>query len=105
MIMSDTETIPEKIKEKITPRNPLGIIALFVSFIEAVATVSLKIVADAGAGILWAIVLFMILYPTVIAILFFVILWKRREILFGPMDFSDPKGFENILLRAEVLQS
>jgi hypothetical protein len=37
----------EKLKEKLTPRNPLGIIALFVSFIEAVATVSLKFVADA----------------------------------------------------------
>jgi tetratricopeptide (TPR) repeat protein len=108
MIMKDKETIAEKLKEKITPRNPLGIIALFVSFIEAVATVSLKIVADARAGILWAIVLFIILYPTIIAIFFFVILWKKREILFGPMDFPDPKSFENILLqgfqRIEVKQ-
>ena len=90
----------ENLKEKVTPRNPLGIIALFVSFIEAVATVSLKFVADAKVNsLLWVLVSFIILYPTFIAIAFFAILLKKREILFGPMDFADPKGFENILLR------
>ena len=97
--MTDKNSLAEQMKEKSAPRNPLGIIALFVSFIEAVATVSLKIVADARSDILWAIVLFIILYPTVIAFLFFLILWKKREILFGPMDFPDPKSFENILAR------
>lgn len=43
----------ESIQEKVIPRNPLGIIALFVFFIEAVATVSLKIVADTHKGIVW----------------------------------------------------
>ncbi len=97
--MGDKDSLTDQMKEKSTPRNPLGIIALFVSFIEAVATVSLKIVADARSDILWAIVWFIILYPTVIAVLFFLILWKKREILFGPMDFPDPKSFENILSR------
>src|SRR5438876_9609203 len=90
----------ENLKEKLTPRNPLGIIALFVSFIEAVATVSLKFVADAKVtSLLWALVSFIILYPTFIAVAFFLILLKKREVLFGPMDFADPRGFENILLR------
>jgi tetratricopeptide (TPR) repeat protein len=90
----------ETLKEKLTPRNPLGIIALFVSFIEAVATVSLKFVADAKVNsLLWALVSFIILYPTFIAVAFFLILLKKREVLFGPMDFADPRGFENILLR------
>jgi tetratricopeptide (TPR) repeat protein len=90
----------ENLKEKVTPRNPLGIIALFVSFIEAVATVSLKFVADSQVKpLLWVLVFFIILYPTFIAVAFFLILLKKREILFGPMDFADPRGFENILLR------
>jgi tetratricopeptide (TPR) repeat protein len=42
---------------------------------------------------------FIILYPTFIAVAFFLILLKKREVLFGPMDFADPRGFENILLR------
>ena len=66
-------------------RNPLGIISLFVFFIEAIATISLRIAVDTDyiGHIVW----FIILFPTLIVLLFFITLWSKRESLYSPMEF------------------
>jgi tetratricopeptide (TPR) repeat protein len=76
-------------------KNPLGIISLFVFFIEAIATVSLNIAIDTpyAGHIVW----FIILFPTLIVCLFFGTLWVKRESLYAPMDFSDPRTFHDLL--------
>lgn len=76
-------------------KNPLGIISLFVFFIEAIATVSLNIAVetDYAGHIVW----FIILFPTLIVLLFFGTLWIKRESLYAPMDFSDPEAFQKLL--------
>ena len=76
-------------------KNPLGIISLFVFFIEAIATVSLRIAieTDYAGHIVW----FIILFPTLIVLLFFGTLWIKRESLYAPMDFSDPQAFQDLL--------
>jgi len=58
-----------------------------VFFIEAIATTSLKFVVNTGfvGHLVW----FIILYPTFIAIAFFVILWTKREVLYSPADFRE----------------
>jgi len=85
------------LKDRATPQNPLGIIALFVFFIEAIATVSLGLVGNTPyvAHVVW----FIILYPTFIALAFFLLLWKKREVLYSPADFRDDSTFKEILLR------
>lgn len=89
------------IKEKgITlAKNPLGIISLFVFFIEAIATVSLNIAVDTiyAGHIVW----FIILFPTLIVILFFGTLWFKRASLYAPMDYSDPQAFQALLQPVE----
>ena len=76
-------------------KNPLGIISLFVFFIEAIATVSLKIAVQTEyvGHIVW----FIILFPTMIVFLFFGTLWVKRESLYAPMDYSDPRAFQSLL--------
>jgi hypothetical protein len=88
------------------PRNPLGVIALFVLLIEAIATISLKIVADAGdSGLLKALVVFIIAFPCAIAAIFFITLWCKREVLYGPMDYHNPKSFEEILFTLKRIEA
>lgn len=87
----------EAAKRKSLPRNPLGVIALFVFLIEVIATVSLRIVVNTPYAPL--LVYFIVVYPVGIALLFFLILWLRREVLFGPMDYRDDRTFKEILLK------
>jgi tetratricopeptide (TPR) repeat protein len=88
---------------RFSPRNPLGIIALFVFFIEAIATVSLKFVAatDFVAHLVW----FIILYPTLISLAFFIFLWKKREAFYSPYDFRSDSTFHDLLRSVEVLSA
>jgi tetratricopeptide (TPR) repeat protein len=92
------------LKDRATPQNPLGIIALFVFFIEAIATVSLGLVVRQSYAIY--LVWFIIFYPTFIALAFFVLLWVKREALYSPSDFRDDTTFRDILLRkVEVIEA
>ncbi|TQV84395.1 tetratricopeptide repeat protein [Aliikangiella coralliicola] len=83
----------ESRKHRIYPTNPLGIIALFVFFIEAISTFSLKILADTHSEYVSALVYFIILFPSAIAVMFFLTLWCKREALFAPGDFKDESNF------------
>jgi tetratricopeptide (TPR) repeat protein len=88
--------------DRFSPRNPLGIIALFVFLIEAIATVSLKFVVKTPfvKHLVW----FIILYPTFIALAFFVFLWKKREAFYSPYDFRSDTTFQDLLKNVEVLK-
>src|SRR5262249_44229363 len=89
--------------DRFSPRNPLGIIALFVFLIEAIATVSLKFVINTQyvAHLVW----FIILYPTFIALAFFGFLWKKREAFYSPYDFRSDNTFQELLKRVEVINA
>lgn len=85
------------IKKRLYPRNPLGIIALFVFFIEAISTFSLKLMLEGNSEYVRHIVWFIILFPFTIALLFFATLWWKRESFYGPQDFQDEKHFVGLL--------
>ena len=87
--------------DRFSPRNPLGIIALFVFLIEAIATISLKFVV--GTEFAGHLVWFIILYPTFISIAFFTFLWMKREAFYSPYDFRSDATFHELLRRVEVL--
>jgi tetratricopeptide (TPR) repeat protein len=88
---------------RLSPRNPLGIIALFVFLIEAIATLSLNVVA--GTAYVGVLAWFVVLYPTFISSAFFYVLWKKREAFYGPHDFRSDAMFGELLRRVEVLDA
>jgi len=93
-----------ELKKKIYPKNPLGIIALFVFFIEAISTISLKFMLQSNSPFIGHLVWFIILYPSVIVMLFFVTLWWKRETFYGPGDFRDDSSFVNLFKKVERLE-
>src|SRR5579863_7206262 len=94
---SETTAGEDSKRRRWTPHNPLGVIALFVFLIETVATISLRAAVDKpfAAVFVW----FIVLYPLFIAGCFFLLLWFKREALFGPMDFTDQSEFSRLLLK------
>jgi hypothetical protein len=70
---------------------------LFVFLIQAIATVSLRFMIDGKSHYIGWLVGFIIGYPLLITILFFVFLWFKREVFYGQEDL--PGGdFVRILL-------
>ncbi len=91
-------------EKRIYPRNPIGIIALFVFFIEAISTVSLKFLLDAQSEYVGIIVGFIVTFPSVIAVLFFVTIWFRRESLYSPGDFREDINFLKLIHKVKALE-
>ena len=85
-----------------TPRSPLGIISIFVFFIEAVASVSLKIVVETPyvAHLVW----FIMLFPVLIVCLFFGTLWFKYQCLYSPMEYRDDQSFIDLLGKVNILE-
>lgn len=91
-------------KNKFYPSNPLGIIATFVFFIEAIGASTVFIIKD-NILLLTKMINFIIIFPSLIAIIFFLILLFKREILFGPSDFKDDAAFIGLIdVRLEKLE-
>jgi tetratricopeptide (TPR) repeat protein len=84
------------------PRNPIGVIALFVFFIEAIATASLKFLLDANSPYAGHIVFFILGFPVLLVILFFGTLWMRRESLYSPSDFREDANFIQLFRRVDA---
>jgi tetratricopeptide (TPR) repeat protein len=84
------------------PRNPMGVIALFVFLIEVVATVSLKLLVGVDSPFVGHVVLFIISFPSVLVLLFFFTLWLRRESLYSPSDFREDSNFMQLFERVDA---
>jgi hypothetical protein len=75
-------------------KNPLGIIALFLSLIYVLAclvlgsTISL-LVSDERKILIW----FIVLFPVCILIVFFILVTYHHTKLYAPSDFKDEKNF------------
>ncbi|MDI6794382.1 MAG: hypothetical protein QME81_16210 [bacterium] len=91
-------------EKRLYPKNPIGIIALFVFFIEVISTVSLKFFLDAQSPYVGPILVFIIAFPSIIALLFFLTLWFRRESLYSPSDFRDDASFVSLISKVETLE-
>lgn len=95
-------------KKKIYPKTPLGIIALFFFLIEAISTISLKFMLDNKSEFVPHFVWFIMLFSTFIAIMFFVMLWFKREVLYSPADFRNDEYFvrliDNVKKQVETIE-
>ncbi len=73
-------------------RNPLSVIALFVLLVEAIATVTLIQVRDqpqVAVPLVW----FVVLFPTMIALLFFSTIWWAHQYLYAPTEYRSDESF------------
>ena len=98
----DVKHQPSGLARRSYPRNPIGVVALFVFFIDAIATVSLKFLLEAGSELTIYVVIFMVAFPALLLLLFFGTLWFRRESLYGPSDFRDDANFMNLIARVDA---
>jgi len=75
-------------------RSPLGVIGLFVLLVEAIAGGALTLIATRGIReIAIPLVCFVVLFPSVIACLFFYTLLYHHEMLYSPMEYRSDESF------------
>lgn len=81
----------EKIKRI---NNPLTIIAIFAALAEVNATIAIGLINKELHHIfIW----FVILFPTILVILFFVTLNFNTKVMYSPSDYNDDKSFMDSL--------
>lgn len=74
-------------------KNPLGIIALFVTLIESVAglVISVNFASFHGGWERLPLIWFIVLFPLIVLGIFLYLVIKHPEKLYGPKDFDDQK--------------
>lgn len=81
--------------EKISPvRNPLTIIAIFSTLSEIASTVAL---ATVGKDLQYIFVWFVMLFPTILIVAFFLTLNFNPSVLYAPSDFTNEEHFIHML--------
>jgi len=85
-------------------RNPLSVIAMFVLLVEAIATVTL-IQVRAEAQIAVPLVWFIVVFPTLIALLFFGTLWWGHQFLYSPMEYRSDESFLTAMHRLQRVEA
>jgi hypothetical protein len=77
--------------EKIGPiKNPLTIIAIFAAIAEISGTVVLPFISESNQGTyIW----FLMLFPLLLVVLFFLTLNFNHKVLYAPSDFKDEENF------------
>ncbi|WP_288743454.1 hypothetical protein [uncultured Rheinheimera sp.] len=73
--------------------NPLTIIAIFAGLAEALATIALLGLPQELQEIF---LYFVMVFPTLIVVLFFVVLYFKNTVLYAPGDYQVPEHYLNI---------
>ena len=74
-------------------RNPLGIFALFLVFIYFIACGTFAIIKNLPIFLIWCYILFIILFPIFLSIMFCHLVIKHHTKLYAPEDFPRPEDF------------
>jgi hypothetical protein len=75
-------------------RNPLGIIAIFISLIYGFASLLLNSTASAlTESERWPLIIFVVAFPILILLAFYRLVTKHHGKLYAPGDFKDDKSF------------
>ena len=87
-------------KAKGLTRNPLGIIALFISLIYGIACIVLGVSIDnlQGAAERLPLIWFIILFPLVVLGVFTYLVIRHHKKLYAPSDYKDETNFVNTFL-------
>ena len=71
-------------------KNPLTIIAIFAGIAEVSGTVVMPFMSEANQGIF---IYFLMAFPTLLVLLFFITLYIKANVLYAPSDFTDEKNY------------
>ncbi len=85
-------------------RNPLSVIAMFVLLVEVIATVTLVQVLSKdhiAVPIAW----FVVMFPTLIAFLFFGTIWWRHQFLYSPYEYRSDESFLSAMQRLRKVEA
>lgn len=83
-------------------KNPLTIIAVFAGLAEVSGTVVLPLLELETQRIyVW----FLMGFPNLLLILFFITLWAKHYVLYAPSDFRDDKGFADLIPGSGVVRA
>jgi len=83
-------------------RNPLGIIALFISLIYGFASLLLDSSAEKlTVAERWPLIFFIVAFPIIVLITFYKLVTKHHGKLYAPGDFKDDKSFLRTLTPEE----
>jgi hypothetical protein len=75
-------------------KNPLTIIAIFAGIVEVGSNTVLPFLTHENQSTyIW----FLMLFPFVLVLIFFFILYTRHHVLYAPSDFNDEKNFNELL--------
>ncbi|EGQ8093210.1 hypothetical protein OC523_007460 [Vibrio vulnificus] len=75
-------------------RNPLGIIALFISLIYGFASLLLSVSAEKlTENERWPIIIFIVVFPVLVLMAFYRLVTNHHGKLYAPADFKDDKSF------------
>ncbi|MCC0036572.1 MAG: hypothetical protein H6887_15075 [Hoeflea sp.] len=85
-------------------RNPLSVIAMFVLLVETIATVTLVQVYQA-TEIALPLVWFVVLFPTLIGVLFFATIWWRHQYLYSPTEYRSDESFLAAMRRLQRVEA
>jgi len=102
--MADEPKNPQLSATAAVVRNPLSVIAMFVLLVEAIATITLvqvKGVPMIAQPLVW----FVVLFPAVIAALFFSTIWFRHQFLYSPMEYRSDESFLAAMKRLQVVEA
>lgn len=83
-------------------RNPLTLIAIFAALAETTAVAVLPALEkDIQSIFVW----FVMLFPVTLLVLFFVTLWFKPVVLYGPGDFDDEQNFVDLNKKSSEIQT
>ena len=75
-------------------RNPLGIIALFISLIYGFASLLLDSSAEKlTVAERWPLIIFIVVFPILVLVTFYKLVTNHHGKLYAPGDFKDDKSF------------
>lgn len=75
-------------------KNPLTIIAIFAGIVEIGSNTVLPFLTDENQSTyIW----FLMIFPILLVLIFFYILYNKHEVLYAPSDYTDDKVFQDIL--------
>lgn len=77
-------------------KNPLGIIALFISLIYGIAALVLTTGTELNSNQKWPIIFFIVIFPLLVLIAFYRLVIDHHIKLYGPSDFKDEGNFIKI---------
>lgn len=75
-------------------RSPLGIIALFIVMVYAIAGIA-GAATEYDCGQRWVIVSFMVTFPFIVMRVFYLLVTEHSDKIYGPGDFQSDRGFQD----------